>query len=264
MFLLFLGLAGAWFGAGAEVRHLESKAAHQISSQLQGEHRRVSVRTRLGLEGVSGIIHEVTIKASKFQTPGLPLFTEPERTQSGKIRTLRLDLTDFSLGSLHMDRLSASIPDCRFDMGQAKKGQIILSKSGIGDGSVSIKAKDLEDFILHKFHEIKRVKVVLQDGRVKVSGYGEFIVIATEFSVDAKLVAEKNKLMLRDAVITFDGNTADPTSQQLLLDTLNPVVDLDADLHLFGAIDVNKIVTDKGILTATGKTQIPVRPKETH
>lgn len=261
--VLLLGLFGglALIG-GSEVHHFERHAADEIRSKLQGAHTQVRVRTRLGIDSVSGVIPEVTINASHFTTDGLPLFTEPERSKRGHVRRLKLELTDFALRGLHIDRLEATIPDCRFDLGLAiKKREIRLSESGLGDGSVTIAAKDLEAFILHKYHEIKRVSVSIAGGKLEVRGYGEFLVIATNFKVRANLVAiDGSKLFLDHADIDFDGQPADDASKQALLDTLNPVVDLNKDLHLFGAIDVGQIILKDGGLVVSGKTKIPLRP----
>lgn len=252
------------FGAGAaETRHLEQLAATDIKSKLEGPRAKVDVRTRaVGLKALSGHLKRVMISASDFTAPGLPLFTEPELSQSGRIDDLRIELRNFALGALGIAELSSSIPDCRYDLGLAiNHGKIRLSKSGLGTGSVTVTAGALEPFILHKYREIKSVHVEIGNGHVRVSGYGEFLIIHTQFEVEATISpVEGTKLYLTDAQITFDGKPADPLSKKALLDTLNPVVDLNKDLRLYGAIEVEKVSLDKGVLRADGTTSIPNRP----
>lgn len=265
MIPVILGLFGALFFFGrAEVRNFEHAAAREISSKLQGDHRQVSVQVRLSglISGPLGDLDRATIRASHFSTPGLPFFTEPNRSQKGIVRELDIDLRDFTLATLHVRELSAKIPDCRYDYALAlSKRQIRLSRSGMGRGYVVIEPKDLEAFILAKFKEIKRVSVRVYDDRVLVEGYGEFLFIRTNFSVVAKLVAvDGTRLSLEDATILFDGRSADAESRRVLLETLNPVVDLDRDLGLCGAIKVDRITLRDGLLRAEGATQIPVRP----
>ncbi|MEA2552891.1 MAG: hypothetical protein QOJ65_1067, partial [Fimbriimonadaceae bacterium] len=170
----------------------------------------------------------------------------------------------FFLAGLRIESLEAHIPDCRFDFPLAtKKGKMRLSRSGTGEGSVTVLAKDLENFILKKFHEIKRVSVRLTNGRVTVEGYGEFLIVKANFTVDAQLTAATpTQLALTDARISFEGNPADELAAKTLLETLNPVVDLDKDLHLYGAIQVRQVQLDQDRLVASGNTTIPVKKDE--
>ncbi|PMY18355.1 hypothetical protein C1X37_33915, partial [Pseudomonas sp. FW305-3-2-15-A-R2A1] len=85
-----------------------------------------------------------------------PLFVEPKRSKRGWVRKLSLDLSDFTLNGLRVERLAATIPDCNFDMSlAAREKRIRVSKSGTGSGEVVVLAADLERFVLKKFREIK-------------------------------------------------------------------------------------------------------------
>lgn len=263
MFILALGLLGGFLHLGRQqVDVLERGSAADIRSRLSGDHAEVRVRAGLDLGALQGDSRDVSIYAAHFSTEGLPLFTEPQRSQSGRVRNLRIHLEDFQLKGLRVEALDANIPDCRFDLMLAvRHKQVRLSKSGTGDGSVTIQAKDLEAFILRKFHEIKTVHVTLTKDQVTVEGHGEFMIVSTDFRVVAKLrPAGLRQLELHEARIEFDGQPADEASQKILLDTLNPVVDLDNDLGLCGAVDVEWVRLEPGKLKAGGKTRIPTAP----
>ncbi len=256
--LLAIGLL---FGAGGrEVRRFERLAAAEIASKLEGESKAVRVQTKVG--GPADL-HRAVIRASRFRAAGLPLFTEPDFSAKGRLRELRIELDDFQLGGLRVDHLEATIPECRFDWDLAiKKHMIRLSRSGEGTGRVRLRAADLEAWILQKFREIKRVEVRLDRDRIWVKGFGEFVVIQTEFEVIARVVASDGvRLMLADAKVFFDGLVAEETVRDMVLKTLNPVVDLDADLGLHGAIHVEGMSMANGVLEAWGKTKIPNRPR---
>lgn len=257
-FLLVAAFGLIHFGA-AEVRRFEADAAREILTKLSGERAEVRVRSTLGPEALWGDVYRVKISASKFSTEGLPLFTEPKRSTRGILRNLEIELSDFNLRGLHVQSLSATIPDCRFDLGLAlKRRQVRLSRSGVGRGSVTIAEADLETFILRKFAEIKQVKVTIDRDKVIVEGYGEFVVFKTNFYVVAKLrPVEGVRLMLTDARILFDGKRPDPESERALLDTLNPVIDLDKDLKLYGAVQIERLELRNGLLRAFGATRIP-------
>ncbi len=260
MIPLLLIFAGAFVVGAKEVRVFEDHAAREIGSKLGGEHKRVQVRSKLGPEALFGDVYAVTISASNFTTEGLPLFTEPNRSQRGILRTLNLDLRDFTLRDLHVQSLRASIPDCRFDLGLALgKREIRLSRSGVGESEVRLSAQDLQDFIPIKFREVKKVVVRLEKDKVFVDGYGEFVLFDAEFSIVARVEPlDGTKLVLSHARILIDGKPAEASVAKVLLDTLNPVIDLDRDLSLFGAVNVEKIKVADGLLIAVGKTRIPI------
>lgn len=267
MFFEFLLAAfGVLSGAAKlEVRGFEEAAAREIESKLEGPEKVVNIQTKLDgvVGGPLGDLREVTIFASHFTTPGLPLFTEPHRSKRGRIGLLKLELRDFSLKSLHIDSLSAAIPDCRYDYALAVgKRQMRLSKSGVGNGEVVIAAADLERFILAKFKEIKRVSVKIDRDKVFVEGYGEFALLTTNFLVIASLASPGGTVLeLTNARIFFDDRPADAASARVLLNKLNPVVDFNADLGLYDAIKVKGMSLKAGVLRAWGDTKIPDTPK---
>lgn len=267
MIPFLLGLFGALFYFGhSEVRHFENLAANDIHERLRGQHAKVSVRTEFEgiIGGPLGDMKKVTIRASDFETPGLPLFTQPDLAKKGLIRDLRIELREFTIAGLHIQELVSDIPDCRFDYDLAiRKHKIRLSRSGIGRGEVVIRQGDLEAYILRKFGSIKKVSVTVAGGRVRVEGYGEFLILKANFLVDAKLVAVGGtKLELSDANISLDGQRADPESGRALLGLLNPVIDLAKDLRLHDAIYVDEMVLADGVIRASGSTKIPDQPPD--
>lgn len=248
------------------VRQFEIAAAKDILTNLSGPAAKVDVQTKLNgiIGGPLGDIKEATIRASEFQTAGLPLFTEPWRSKKGLVRNLKIELSNFELGKLRVESLSASIPDCRYDYSLATRRKVIrLSKSGVGTGTVRLRAKDLEAFILKKFAEIKKVAVRIEKDKVFVDGYGEFVIVRTNFSVIATLGSPDGKtLELQNARIFFDDKPAEEAARKVLLETLNPVVDLNKDLKLHDAISIQGIRLFEGFLEAWGATRIPDSPEK--
>ena len=259
---LFIGL-GLW--GGEEEKKFESAAAREIAGKLDGDEKWVSVNVRAnGLAGAWGDLSLAQIKASDFSIRGLPLFTEPERSKAGKVGKLQLRLTDFQLRGLRVEELSADIPNCRYDFGLAKsKRQIRLSESGVGTGVVRILERDLADYIVRKYSEIKRCTVKVEKGFVWVEGYGEFLVVNSDFTVIAKIgVVDGTKLMLSQPKIYFNWVRSDAFTADALLKSLNPIVDLKKDLGLYDAVTVEKVSLENGVLEATGATKIPIKPAE--
>lgn len=269
MNLLAWGAAlGLLFHVGSgEVRRFERLAAADIAAKLSGPAKEVTVRTKFSslLGAAQGRLSKVVLKATQFTTDGLPLHTEPFRSQSGSIGSLEIELANFELTGLPVRKLTASIPDCRFDLGLARReGKVRLSKSGVGVGWVQVEERALEAFILTKFREIKKVSVKLEKEYVFVKGRGEFLLFDSEFEVIARFAVEEGvRFLLADAKIWFDGLSTDAASRKILLDTLNPVVDLDEDLKLLGAISVERFSLHDGLLEAWGRAKIPESPAQT-
>ncbi|MBX3096751.1 MAG: LmeA family phospholipid-binding protein [Fimbriimonadaceae bacterium] len=248
--------------AGREEQRFERLAATDIAARLEGESKAVSVNVRPdGLAALGGGLTFAEITAHDFSLQQLPLFTEPDRSTAGRIDLLRLNLSNFSLRGLRVARLEANIPDCRYDFGLARREhQIRLSRSGEGTGQVEIRAADLAEYIVAKFAEIKTCTVELRGGWAWIEGYGEFVIVKSNFAVIARVIPDgSRKLALSEAKIYFDWQRADALAAKVLLDTLNPVVDLDADLGLHGAVDVESVRCADGLLVAAGTTRIPTR-----
>ncbi len=258
-FLIFAAGAGL---ADAEISRQEKRAAADISARLQGSDRQISVDVQPHLNW--GHVKSASIHAEMFSLDELPLWTEPERSKAGRLDLLSLKLKNLTLKGLHIAELSAEIPSSRFDLNEVlNHGRIRLSQSGTGTGRVRIHEDALAAWIIRKYPEIKRCKVQVKQDVVWVEGYGEFLIVKSDFAVIAKLHSpDGNQLELHQAKIYFNWQRADPFAAKTLLDLLNPVVDLNADLGLAGAVKVEGIRCRDGILEAWGAAQIPVRPKE--
>ncbi len=262
--LLPFVLLGLGFGYGdMEVAKFERLAAAEISSQLSGDDRTVTVKAVAGgLSLAWGELESAEIDARHFSLQQLPFFTEPWRSKAGKLGMLHLRLSDFNLRGLQINELRADIPDCRYDLGLARgKKQFRISKSGEGTGSVRVDEKALADYIVKKYAEVKSATVKVYNDVVWVEGYGEFLIVNTNFTVIAKLTpVDGTKLVLTDAKIYFDWVRAEPAAAKVLLDLLNPVVDLYSGLGLYDAISVTDVRLRDGYVLAIGRTRVPVKP----
>jgi hypothetical protein len=260
-----LGGVAALFGIGVlTVNDFERAAKNDIANALQGENKKVGVVVRYPnvLSPALGEASSVTIKASQFSTEGLPFFTEPKRSQKGKINHLKLELTDFYLRDLHVESLIADIPDCRFDFAYAKKSKKIrLSRSGSGTSTVRIQVADLAPFILKKYAEIKDVTVATEGEWVRVKGSGQFLIFNAAFDVKAHIKTDGERLFLADAEILFDGKKGDQAGQDTLMQTLNPVVDFAKDLDLLDAVEAKKVEILGSVIQVTGNIKVPIKPQ---
>ncbi len=259
---LLAGVFGLSFGG---FRSLQRGFEADIENRLNGPHKTITVRTKLDLGALNYDIQSVRIAGKHFSTDELPFFTEPDRPKDGRVRTLRISLSDFTIAGLHAEALDATIPDCRFDLDMAvRHRKIRLSASGIGLGSVTVSEEDLRQFLLKKYPQIHELTVSLSHGRAVVRGRGQLMMFETSFFIDARLiVVDGVRLMIDDPRITLGGTQTEDHTAQAIVNIFNPVLDLDKDLKMHGAMHIETLTVDGGTMVARGAAIIPERSKVT-
>lgn len=259
-----LGAALLFLVGAGEVRRFERNVARDLSSRLEGEERSVTVSTKpAGLFGYTdGRLDRVTVTASKFRVQGIPFFTDPSLSQGGRVKRVVLKLDNFHLRGLMVDKLRGEIPNCRFDWPHARsKGALRVSRSGIGTVTVTLSEKEIEAYLLRKYSGLKSASLRLKDGKAHIVGRGEFGPIRAGFEVSASIVStDGSGLHFADAAILLENQIAGPDVGAMLLAALNPIVDLDKDLMLYGAIRIENVVLGNGLLVASGRLLIPEQP----
>lgn len=263
--VLALGAIGLFglFG-GSEVHRYERDAARDLSSMLGGPSRKVAVTTRpRGLCGyATGDLARATIDASLFDTPELPLFTEPDRPKDGRLGRLELRLHDFTLAELHVESLSANIPSCRYDLRLARSARKIrLSESGEGEGQVLLSQDDLAGYAAFKYPFLKGLRVrLLPAGLLEMNGVADMLAFQAPFEASGRLALDgPRKIILLDPHMSMNGWPVDAKTLDSLLGRVNPLIDLDRDLHLHGAMDLTSLEVLDGFVQAWGIARVPVR-----
>lgn len=261
--LFGLGIAGGVFG-GSQIAVFERAAAVEIGSNLAGERKTVSVHAvPNGFSCLWGDVQSVTIQAEEFQVDGLPLFTEPSRSKAGRVGTLRIRLKRFDLRGLICAELSADIPNCRFDFALALRARKFrLSKSGFGEGFVRVERDALEKFILKKYQEIETISVELRGGKLIAEGSGTFLFVKSKFFVIADLEpVNGTQIWLSNAKVFLDGVPATEGASRALLQSLNPVIDENRDLNMYGALKMREVIVRDQYVELRGEAHIPEKPR---
>jgi hypothetical protein len=206
-----------------------------------------------------GDLDTVTISASRFSCPRLPLYLEPDRSRAGKIRSLHIDLRDFQEAGLEIASLTADIPDCRFDFTAiVRRREFALTGSGVGTCRVRIAAGALAAFAMKKFPQLSDVSVRIDKDRLFVDGSARLLLLSASFSVIAGLrVVDGRRLVVDSPTVFIDGHGTDPQTVRSLTEALSPLVDLDKDLGLCGAVDVQGMTLRDGVLEAWGTATLP-------
>ena len=262
---VFISAAGLALAAGVligtEWGRIERAAEADIKAILDAEHVSITA-TMDGILGTAlGQVESVTIEASGFEVEGMPLFTDPELSQRGKMRRLEIVLKDFVIRDLPVIELRCDIPDNRFALGLLREGKVRLTKSGEGVGSVVIDEQGLERYILARFRAAESIDIKLDKYKLFAKGTASLAMIRRNFEIICDLAIEdKRRLVIADPITFIEGKRIRDGSDSALLRAFNPVLDLDRDLGLHGAFDMETILIKGGIATIKGKARIPVRP----
>ncbi len=256
---------GLLIGIGGNTVHqFERRASNDIKRLFRSPTARV--RTRLTIDGpingAFGTLRSAQVLAENFNIPALPLFVEPWRPKSGWIQKLQLDFSNFSLAGLHVQRLTAEIPDCRFDLREARRTKSVrLSQSGVGDATIVLAISDMEAFAKHKFREIKEIKLEFFGRKVLAKGRGSLLGRDAQFEILGEYSIENGrKVTLTNSKIWLDGHRANPTIASAMQRLFSPLVHLDRDLKLFGAFDAKSIQVVGERVWITGSMRIPNLP----
>lgn len=246
---------------GTEWGRIERAAGADIKGILNAE--RVSVTAKSdGILGTAlGQLESVTIEASGFEVDGMPLFTDPKLSRRGKLRQLEIVLKDFVIRDLPVIELRCDIPDNRFALGLLREGKVRLTKSGEGFGSVVIDEEGLERYMLARFKVAESIDIKLDRYKLFAKGTASLAMFRRNFEIICDLAIEdKRRLVIANPVTFIEGKRVRDGSDSALLRAFNPVLDLDRDLGLHGAFDMETILIKGGIATIKGKARIPVRP----
>jgi hypothetical protein len=249
---------------GLEVHRFERLAADDLRSRVSGDSAQVSVRTTFSslLGGPLGELDEVTVTARDFSCAQLPLFVESQRSRVGRIRLLRLDLRDFELAGLRVQHLVAEIPDCRFDYAAAvRHHRFIITASGSGDARVWVSQEAIAAFAPHKLPMLRDVTVRVDKDKVFVEGSGKVLFLDTQFSVIAGLeVVGGRQFVLASPHVFFGAHATNADAGRAVVSALTPLIDLDKDLGLHGALEVVGLRLRDGVIEAWGTATLPVLP----
>ncbi len=264
----FWGIAaGLFIFGGVTKSSFEGAAARDIQSRLtmrsDGAAMEVKVTTRPNLRTVAGYLPSATISARRFAADGLPLFAEPDRSRRGKLDRLSLKLEDFDLRGLRVAKLSALIPDCRFDLDLAlRQRKIRLSQTGEGTGEVQIVAESLEKFVLQKYPLLKTCRMNLENDRVTLTGEGRVGNTPLRFVIEGSVEsADGRSLRITRASASINEVPSTSGAAASLANSINPILHLDRDLGMYGSVDIKGISLRGGRLIVAVKTRIPAEPR---
>lgn len=256
--LLIIGSANEY------TRRLERATERQILQQLGGSGQvQVHIQPRWGAMGVLlARARTIWVHASGFRTTHMPFFTEPPiPAWRGEADRVQIVLEDFHLGGLPVRRLEATIPGVSLDSRQAAfRLRIRLFEAGWGSGWVTIDEEGLTEFVKRRLPEVRSPQVRVTPWEVSIIGELAALLTTWRFEARGRLAVRNGRQVVIDHVqVSMEGEQLPASVVQKVVSALNPVLDVERDLHLGSAFVVERVEQGDGFLTLRGRATVPPR-----
>ncbi len=252
-------LLGLTLFAGFLNHRAERAIVHDLNRSVKGGeiHARVKPRGFYGLLVGQGDV--VSVTGQGFATEGFPFKVKRGDGLRAHVRHLKFDFQDFLLRGSQVKRFTAEIPSVNLDIFRAFfDDRIIVRTAGEGTAEAVVDEKGLADFVTRKYPQLSDVAVKLIDGKILVGGSMSLLGAKTRVDAVSDLVVREGRYV--DAVnmsIALNNKEAAPFMRDTIVNSLNPVLDLEKDLGLGAYFHATAIEIGKGTLTMRGRAMVP-------
>ena len=236
-------------------------ARRDLERAIPGSAFQVSVRPRGALGLAFGEVESATIRGQRFTVQELPFRIEPRGGLLARLGTLKLELRDITLRDLPVRSLDASIPRVRVDGPRVLfNGHFTIRGAESGTGVAVITAEGLSEFMARKRPEFSDLAIKLIPGEALVSGRAAVFLGPTPLEARVKIgVTEGRYLNAAEAKVSISGRAVPERLTQRLLQSLNPIIDVDRDLGLSDWLYVTSAEVGEGILIVRARVTIPLK-----
>ncbi len=261
---IFLAFALIVGGAREYTRRLERAAERQILQQLGGRGQvQVRIQPRWGALGVwLARADTITVRASGFHATQVPFFTEtPVPAWQGRATRVQINLERFSLRGFPVRRLEATIPGVSLDSRAAAfRLRIRLFGAGWGEGRITLDEEDLTSFVKRRLPEVHSPQVRVTASEVYITG--ELAALLTTWRFEARgrvAVRDGRQVVIENAQVRVEGEDLPPAVVQKVVSALNPVLDVERDMHLGSMFIIERAEQEEGFVKLIGRATVPPR-----
>ncbi len=202
----------------------------------------------------------VDVYAQDFTAKRLPFFVTRRGGWKGSIRHLRLHFHDFTLFALPIRGFEADVPFVTYDLGQAfYRSRLSARSAGQGPAQVTIGFEGLRLFASRKFASIlSDVGISKTNENIRLTGRIRFFGIASAIVATGVLYPRAGRYLdITDAHVELDGQALSPDSTRLLLQQLNPVLDLVKDVNWGDYFRIESVRIGENAVIITGQATLP-------
>jgi hypothetical protein len=207
-----------------------------------------------------GGVRKVDIYCTGQDVTTLPFTHIAGRSWVGTVRHLALHLRDFRLNGHAISRLDSEVPNVRFDIGSALwHSRLVVRDAGVGRATVGLSASDLGLFLNSKFSSIVSDGVVHFDPPgLMIDARSGIFGAPTPLRIYGGLSPRAGRYVdVVDPRLDVDGKSMPQPFVLGLARRLNPVLDIEQDLHLGDYLYVETVRVGDQFVDVDGSVTVP-------
>ena len=155
--------------------------------------------------------------------------------------------------------MTASIHNLRFDLGEAMDHhRIVITQGGSGPCEVKLSQSSLTKFALRRLPIFQSVQMSLEGNRITAGGQMQWQGKLVPFTATGSLsIVDGVKLEVEDARLVIDSKPLSADATKFFLATLNPLLDLNRDLHLDNGVTMTSVRYEAPFFVIDGTATVP-------
>ena len=254
-------LVGLAFFSGIASERARYAARRDLERAIPDSRFEVAIQPRGLLGYVTGDLESARITGRGFTIEQLPFTIEPRGGIHARLAKLELKLQDVSVRALPLQSLEAVIPGVRVDAARVLfNGHFTIRAAGEGIGEAVISESGLSQFIARKRPEFSDLNVTLQPGEALVRGRATLLIAPAPIEARVTLgVSEGRYLNAVEAAVKLNGQAVPAALTERLLQSLNPIIDVERDLGLGQWLYATGVAVEHGILKVRARVSIPLK-----
>lgn len=234
---------------------------HDLSHTAKGGHLQARVYPRGMFGSLLGQANSVRVTGSGVSINELPFTIQRGGGLHANVERLFLDLSDIQLKGLPVKRLSVVLPSVSVDADALiGRERMVMRSAGEGKAEGEFSIDKLMALFSTKMPSVSDVHIETNSNGLKIRANMSFFGFPNTIEADGTLnIVDGKYLILAFSRLTLNGATADPLLAKGMLDTVNPVLDIQRDLGLGALLTLTDVETKEGAVIVKGKLTIPAR-----
>ena len=230
--LLLTALLGGLAGSGTAEKAVagklrESFQARSVQVEISRGHRSPFSKT---LDRI-----EVDMAGFRSQGSGEELVFEPGKPlMAGRVGRLQVRASDFEAGGLPVREMRLTMVNLRYDLWKAmlKRRLKLLGFDRQGSTlSVTLTGPGLERFLRPRVTELTDLRLVLEEGRLTVTGKVKVALLPVPIRLSGRLEPMAGAIFLRDPALAVSVVPVPGFVTERIMTQINPLVDLNQGLQ---------------------------------
>ncbi len=175
--------------------------------------------------------------------------------QNGRIGSVKLNLTNFTMQGVGYDRMDANLGEIRFDFVKALQGDFDIKSWQPGTLNLQLRADQAQKFIVPRLPSIKDAYLKFDGGRAWVGGKANYYGISLPFQAGGLLSVQSNQVRAENLALSVAHLRLPSFIVDELTKGLNPLYDFDPQKRWPVAVNLQTAGAQGDMLSLSGGLQ---------